>query len=234
MLLPQILGTQLPSVQQKSAPSADSTVTALTPQNVNISLQYLDQLLSPAQEAPLPNTRNDHGFPEWHGGSANLKAGNSLLHRLAFIGIRYVDAQETSTSDPVVTPAALEGIVRTQFSSSSQLQTTQRIKLLKQYEVLRDLAFIGAKNGGFSCQEALRLALDTAVLSDGPFQGPGDDVIDQAARNMLSSIAYEPQAAAAWESRHNKQLKGSTRVLQHLLAVHPQHFRPVLSSRLPS
>lgn len=231
VLLPQILGTQLPSILQKTATSADSTVIVLSNQNTKIALEYLDSLLSSTQESPLEIRKNDHGFPEWHAGSVNLQASNSQLHNLASIGLKYVDAADKSTVDPVVPPAALEYIARTQFSNSSHLQTAQRIKLLKQYEVLRELAFVGAANGGFSCEESLRLSLDTAVLSDGPFQGAGDETVDQAARNMLCCIACDAQAPAVWESRHNKQLKGSTRVLQHLLAVHPQHFRPILASR---
>lgn len=231
VLLPQILGTQLPSVLQKTAPPADSTVTPLSNQNIKTALEYLDSLLSPTQEAPLEVRKNDHGFPEWHAGSVNLQASNSQLHNLASIGLKYVDATDKHIVDPVIPPAALEGIARTQFSNSSHLQTAQRIKLLKQYEVLRELAFVGAANGGFSCEESLRLSLDTAVLSDGPFQGAGDETVDQAARNMLCCVACDPQAPAVWESRHNKQLKGSTRVLQHLLAVHPQHFRPIFATR---
>ena len=231
VLLPQILGTQLPSILQKTATSVDSTVIVLSNQNTKIALEYLDSLLSSTQESPLEIRKNDHGFPEWHAGSVNLQASNSQLHNLASIGLKYVDAADKSTVDPVVPPAALEGIARTQFSNSSHLQTAQRIKLLKQYEVLRELAFVGAANGGFSCEESLRLSLDTAVLSDGPFKGTGDEIVDQAARNMLCCVACDVQAPAVWESRHNKQLKGSTRVLQHLLAVHPQHFRPILASK---
>lgn len=231
VLLPQILGTQLPSVLQKSAPTNGSTVSPLGVQNTKIALEYLDNLLSSTHEAPLQIRKNDHGFPEWHAGSVNMQASNSQLHKLASIGLKYMDVTDKHVVDPVVPAAALEGIARTQFSNSSQLQTAQRIKLLKQYELLRELAFVGAANGGFSCEESLRLSLDTAVLSDGPFQGAGDETVDQAARNMLCCVACDAQAPAVWESRHNKQLKGSTRVLQHLLAVHPQHFRPILATR---
>lgn len=231
VLLPQILGTQLPSILQKSAPAADSAVTPIGAQNTKVALEYLDSLLSSTREAPLTTRTNDHGFPEWHAGSVNLQASNSQLYKLASIGLKYADVTDKHVVEPVVPPAALEGIARTQFSTSSQLQTAHRIKLLKQYELLRELAFVGAANGGFSCEESLRLSLDTAVLSDGPFQGPGDETVDQAASNMLCCIACDAQAPSVWESRHNKQLKGSTRVLQHLLAVHPQHFRPVLATR---
>lgn len=230
VLLPQVLGVQLPTVMQKTAPTVEPAVLVMSSQGINTSLQYLESLLSRSYEAPLQQQTNDHGFPEWHGGSANLGVSNSVLHRLAAIGLRYSEPDNTSMVEAVVPPAALEAIVRSQFSDSSHLQTAQRIKLLKQYEVLRELAFAGAQNGGFSCEEGIRLALDTAVLSDGPYEGAGDETVDQAARNMLSYIACDSQAAGVWESRHKQQLKGSTRVLQHLLHVYPNHFQPAQAS----
>ena len=132
--------------------------------------------------------------------------------------------------EAVIPPAALEAIVRSQFSESSHLQIAYRIRLLKQYEVLRELAFAGAKQGGFSCEESIRLALYTAVMSEGPYEGSGDESVDQAARNVLCCIACDSQAASVWESRHKQQLKGSTRVLQHLLHVYPRHFQPIQTS----
>ena len=230
VLLPQILGMQLPTVMQKTASTPEPAVLVMAPQGVNNALQYLESLLSKTHEAPLQQQTNDHGFPEWHGGSADLTASNSPLHRLSAIGLRYAEPDGTCTVEPVVPPAALEAIVRSQFSDSSHLQTAQRIKLLKQYEVLRELAFAGATDGGFSCEESIRLALDTAVLSDGPYEGSGDETVDQAARNMLSCIAHDSQAATVWESRHKQQIKGSARVLQHLLHVYPSHFQPVQAS----
>ncbi|KAL3154375.1 hypothetical protein ABBQ32_013852 [Trebouxia sp. C0010 RCD-2024] len=230
VLLPQIIGTQLPTVLQKTAPLSESAVLVMTPIGINVSLDYIQGLLNIAQEAPLQQQTNDHGFPEWHGGSANLCASNSLLHRLACIGLRYSGEGGTSIVEPVVPPAALDAIVRSQFTDSSHLQIAQRIKLLKQYEVLRELAFAGSQAGGFDCKESLRLALDTAVLSDGPYEGPGDETVDQAARNILACIAEDSQAAQVWETRHKQQLRGSTRVLQHLLHVYPKHFQPLLAT----
>lgn len=230
VLLPQILGMQLPTVLQKSVAPLESAILVMTPMGINVSLDYIQGLLNIAQEAPMQQQTNDHGFPEWHGGSANLRSSNSLLHRLACIGLRYSVDGGTSTVEPVVPPAALDAIVRSQFSDSSHLQTAQRIKLLKQYEVLRELAFAGSHAGGFDCKESLRLALDTTVLADGPYEGPGDETVDQAARNILACIAEDSQAAQVWESRHKQQLRGSTRVLQHLLHVYPKHFEPLLAT----
>lgn len=230
VLLPQIIGMQLPTIMQKAAPSPDSAVLVMAPAGINTALDYLQALLNTAQEPPMQQQTNDHGFPEWHGGSANLRSSNSILHRLACIGLRYSTSDGSSTVEPVVPPAALEAIIRSQFADSSHLQTAQRIKLLKQYELLRELAFAGARAGAFDCEESLRLALDTAVLSDGSFEGPGDETVDQAARNILSCIAEDSQAARVWESRHKQQLKGSARVLQHLLHVYPKHFQGVLAT----
>ena len=231
VLLPQIIGTLLPTVMQKAAaPSAESAVLVMAPTGINTALDYLQALLNTAQEPPLQQQTNDHGFPEWHGGSANLRSSNSVLHRLACIGLRYSETDGSSTVLPVVPPAALEAIIRSQFSDSSHLQTAQRIKLLKQYELLRELAFAGARCGAFDCQESVRLALDTAVLSDGSFEGPGEETVDQAARNILSCLAEDSRAAGVWESRHKQQLKGSTRVLQHLLHVYPKHFQGELAT----
>ena len=230
VLLPQIIGMQLPTVIQKTAIPAESAVLVMNPFGINVSLDYIQGLLNLAQEAPLQQQTNDHGFPEWHGGSANLSSSNSQLHRLSSVGLRYSGAGGTSTVEPVVPPAALDAIVRSQFSDSSHLQTAQRIKLLKQYEVLRELAFAGSQAGGFNCKDGVRLALDTAVLSDGPYEGSGDETVDQAARNILACIAEDNQAVNVWEVRHKQQLKGSTRVLQHLLHVHPRHFQPLLAT----
>lgn len=230
VLLPQILGIQLPSVMQRSASTAEPAVLVMAPQGISTSLVYLDSLLSRSHEAPTQQQTNDHGFPEWHGGSANLRPSNSMLHRLAAIGLRYSEPDNTSMVEAVVPPAALEAIVRSQFSDSSHLQTAQRIKLLKQYEVLRELAFAGAESGGFSCEEGVRLALDTATLSEGPYEGVNDETVDQAARNMLCCIAKDSQSASVWESRHKQQLKGSTRVLQHLMHAYPNHFQPIQAS----
>ena len=230
VLLPQIIGTQLPTVAQKAGTPAESAVLVMAPIGINVALDYLQGLLNKAQEAPLQQQTNDRGYPKWHGGSADLRSSNSLLHRLASVGLRYSSTDGSSTVEPVVPPAALEAITRSQFSDSSHLQTAQRIKLLKQYEVLRELAFTGSRQGGFDCEESLRLALDTAVLSDGPYEGLGDETLDQCARNILSCVAAESDAAIVWESRHKQQLKGSTRILQHLLHVYPKHFQPVLAT----
>ena len=230
VLLPQILGMQLPSVMQKTASGAEPAVLIMTPQGIGTSLDYLAGLLSSTHEPPLQQHTNDHGFPEWHGGSANLGASNSVLHRLSAIGLHYPEPDNTHMVEAVVPPAALEAIVRSQFSESSHLLIKHRIRLLKQYEVLRELAFAGARQGGFSCEESIRLALDTAVMSEGPYEGGGDESMDQAARNVLCCIAYDSQAATVWESRHKQQLKGSTRVLQHLLHVYPRHFQPIQTS----
>ena len=230
VLLPQIIGMQLPTVIQKAATPAGSAVLVMAPIGINVSLDYIQGLLNMAQEAPMQQRTNDHGFPEWHAGSANLSSSNSQLHRLASVGLRYSTADGASTVEPVVPPAALDAIVRSQFSEGSHLQTAQRIKLLKQYEVLRELALAGSQAGGFNCNDGVRLALDTAVLADGPFEGPGNETVDQAARNILACIAQDNQAAHVWEVRHKQQLKGSTRVLQHLLAVYPRHFHPLLAT----
>ncbi|DBB03869.1 TPA: hypothetical protein ACH3X1_012957 [Trebouxia sp. C0004] len=230
VLLPQILGMQLPSVMQKTAPAAEPAVLVMASQGISTALDYLDGLLRSTHEPPLQQHTNDHGFPEWHGGSANLGASNSVLHRLSVIGLRYPEPDKTHMVEAVVPPAALEAIIRSQFSESSHLKIAYRIRLLKQYEVLRELAFAGAKQGGFSCEESIRLALDTAVMSEGPYEGSADESVDQAARNMLCCIACDSQAATVWESRHKQQLKGSTRVLQHLLHVYPRHFQPIQTS----
>ena len=104
---------------------------------------------------------NDHGLPEWDAGTATLKQGHySPLHRAAAHGVRYSmpgaphdqraasgvkaeDPQQKHNVMAVVPPGALEIIVRTMFSRQALLQTAQRIKLLKQYEVLRELGFTG-------------------------------------------------------------------------------------------
>ena len=230
VLLPQIIGIQLPKVIQKMAAPAEPAVLVMNPIGINVSLDYIQGLLNMAQEAPMQQQTNDHGFPQWHGGSADLSSSNSLLHRLASVGLRYSEADKTTTVEPVVPPAALEAIVRSQFADSSHLQTAQRIKLLKQYEILRELAFAGSQAGGFDCKESLRLALDTATLLERPYEGAGDEELDQAARNILACIAEDSQAAHVWESRHKQQLKGSTRVLQHLFHVYPKHFHPLLAT----
>ena len=104
---------------------------------------------------------NDHGLPEWDAGTTTLKQGHySPLHRAAAHGIRYSmaaaphdqraapgvkaeDPQQKHNVVAVVPPGALEIIVRTMYSEQALLQTAQRIKLLKQYEVLRELGFTG-------------------------------------------------------------------------------------------
>lgn len=104
---------------------------------------------------------NDHGLPEWDAGTTTLKQGHySPLHRAAAHGISYSSlgvphegnaASGAKADDPqqkhnvmaVVPPGALEIIVRTMYSEQALLQTAQRIKLLKQYEVLRELGFTG-------------------------------------------------------------------------------------------
>ena len=126
----------------------------------------------PASCAPLHGTQgcscthtlqvtSDHGLPEWDAGTTTLKQGHySPLHRAAAHGLRCSmpgaphdqraasgakaeDTQQKHSVLAVVPPGALEIIVRTMFCEQALLQTAQRIKLLKQYEVLRELGFTG-------------------------------------------------------------------------------------------
>ena len=43
--------------------------------------------------------------------------------------------------------------------------------------------------------------------------------MQQAARNVVACLLHDDDAFMAWQTRHKHQLRGSTRVLQHLLQV---------------
>ena len=74
----------------------------------------------------------------------------------------------------------------------------------------------GIKSGGFPISEAVRLALETAALGEGPIEAAQQDsVTNEAATRMAAYLgAAFPATAAAWKSRHKHQLRGSARVLQ--------------------
>lgn len=60
--------------------------------------------------------------------------------------------------------------------------------------------------------------------------GPGDDMVSIAAENLLSCLQRDPECFQAWAVSHKKQIKGSCRILQHLLHVSPKNFLDLLKS----
>ena len=138
---------------------------------------------SRAAPAHILQVTNDHGLPEWDAGTTTLKQGHySPLHRAAAHGIRYSmpgtpndqraasgakaeDPQQEHNVLAVVPPGALEIIVRTMYSEQALLQTAQRIKLLKQYEVLRELGFTGGLRMSFCGTFHERCALNDPLIS---------------------------------------------------------------------
>lgn len=72
---------------------------------------------------------------------------------------------------------------------------------------------------GFSCSEELQLALESAAQAASEAASNGDETVKQAARNVVACLLHDDAAFMAWQTRHKHQLRGSTRVLQHLLQV---------------
>ena len=75
---------------------------------------------------------------------------------------------------------------------------------------------------GFSCSEELRLALESAAQAASKAASDADETVQQAARNVVACLLHDDAAFMAWQTRHKHQLRGSTRVLQHLLQVASQ------------
>ena len=78
---------------------------------------------------------------------------------------------------------------------------------------------LAGAQAGFSCSEELQLALESAAQAASEAASNGDETVQQAARNVVACLLHDDAAFMAWQTRHKHQLRGSTRVLQHLLQV---------------
>lgn len=198
VLLPQLLGADLPGAAKAGAASP----TPLSAAGATTCVAFLATLVGGSGEAAL---------------MASASAGLSVP--------ALAEDDGSAVTHPVVPSEALEAVVRSCFSAQPPLATATRMQLLRLYETLREAALAGADGGGFDVAQWSRLAIDSAGASPGGYEGEGDELVAQAARNVVSCVLIGggtsgEAAGEAWVSRHKNQLKGSTRVLVHLLATH--------------
>ncbi len=120
---------------------------------------------------------------------------------------------------PTVAPAMVEAAARLALGGAAAPEvprpTLERVAALQPR--LAALAAAAGPQQRQHFEEWLSAALETAGGASTGAHGAGDALVAAAASSVLSCLAAEPACYAAWESAHKKQLKGSARVLQHLL-----------------
>jgi hypothetical protein len=122
--------------------------------------------------------------------------------------------------EAVVAPAMVEAASRLGLGAAAAAPEVPRATLERLAQLQPRLSALAAAAGPLQRQHYecwLLAALETAGAAASPPHGAGDAVAAAAAASVLGCLAAEPACYALWEAKHKAQLKGSARVLQHLL-----------------
>uniref|UniRef100_A0A061R9P1 Uncharacterized protein n=1 Tax=Tetraselmis sp. GSL018 TaxID=582737 RepID=A0A061R9P1_9CHLO len=152
-------------------------------------------------------------------------SASSAARAAAAAGLRTPD----SMTAPVVPNGTIDTVARGLFGGDLELaepgskpkgvpSRAVRESLEELIPALRELSSEGASADGFSAEEELVIALQTAAESKGPFEGPGSRLVAECATSVVTALLASDHAFSTWEEKHKKSIRGSSRVLQNLAA----------------
>lgn len=205
ILLPQLLGSPL----QNPALLKGKSKKKARPQ------YHLDSKSS--QQAALVLDRGLNGGSKTFAISPTVQAAGNT-------GLQYMEGGCEMT-EPIVSLRTLDQILILIHTSRSVPQ-----KIVKAIAALASTfrCFAYSSAGPPSLQSFVPLTLAFAARSDGGYLGPGDKVVAEAARNLISCLQEDPECFEVWAVSHKKEIKGSCRILQHLLHEQPREFLDML------
>lgn len=96
------------------------------------------------------------------------------------------------------------------------------------YPTLRSLAFACASHTAL--HDFLKFSLEFAAKSEGGYLGRGDRIVDEATENVIRCLLNDSECFDVWTTKHKGQIRGSCRVLQHLLHAPSPSFQKLLAT----
>lgn len=133
----------------------------------------------------------------------------------------------TEMRESIVSLAAMDIMLSIVHSSTSApLQITKTLKA----HCTEFRQFALAVKSPALLQAVVPLALAFAGKSEGGYMGPGDEMVSVAAENLVTCLQHDLECFEVWAVNHKKQIKGSCRILQHLLHASPKAFTDMMKS----
>lgn len=135
--------------------------------------------------------------------------------------------QGNEVSEPIISLSTLSTIQCALFLDSENRIPERILSYLKGlYPTLRSLAFSTASTSDL--QSFIKTSLEFAARSESPFIGAGDIVVSEATENIIGCLSVDKECFEIWTTKHKGQIRGSCRVLQHLLHTSPKSFRQLM------
>ncbi|GMH39972.1 hypothetical protein BSKO_07876 [Bryopsis sp. KO-2023] len=214
VLLPQLVGCppQNPALKKGKGKKKQAPKTSE-------SLYVLEKKISHMVASALDQGMN---------GGAGSMAPSSAVRSAGKTGIKFNDGG-SEMQEPVVSLPALDIILSVVYSSASV--PPQIAKTLKTYSSeFRQFAL--AVKSPAVLQAFVPLTLAFAGKSEGGYMGPGDEMVSIAAENLMTCLQHDLECFEVWAVNHKKQIKGSCRILQHLLHASPKKFTDLTRSSI--
>lgn len=206
VILPQLLGVDLEQAKNKKGKGKkEAQMYVLDPKNYTIVADCLKR-----------------------GVSGDSKSGFSpKIREAAKEGLK-MKCKGTEVTEPVVSLSSLNKI---QCAICLDLTVPIPSQILSQlndlYPTLRSLAFSSASHSAL--HDFLKSSLDFAAKSEGGYLGKGDRIVDEATENIIGCLLKDSDCFDVWTTKHKGQIRGSCRVLQHLLHSPPRSFQKLMS-----
>lgn len=165
--------------------------------------------------------------------------GSTLLSDPAIAGSAESGRSTSGNSDvplsngqsvPVVPAVYVEAVSRSVDDSCTSLARPIKSRLQAMHLLLVDVAATSAIPQQYS--EWLPMALETASLSTAAPEGEGDALVARAAASVVLCLEHDDACFRVWELKHRGHIKGSARVLQHLLHCYSHSQAGPLMDRL--
>ncbi|CAD7695588.1 unnamed protein product [Ostreobium quekettii] len=134
----------------------------------------------------------------------------------------------TQVNEPVVSLRSLDQVQCAIHLQHARLPVQVVTQLQDVYPAMRSIALSCASQK--SLHGFLKSSLEYAAKSEGGYLGRGDSIVEEAVENVITCLSRDPECFDVWTTKHRGQIRGSCRVLQHLLHAEPASFRNLLSS----
>ncbi|CAD7701105.1 unnamed protein product [Ostreobium quekettii] len=139
-----------------------------------------------------------------------------------------VKCDGTEVTEPIISLTSLDLLRSAIHLHHARVPPRVLSQLQEAYPVLRSIALSSASRS--STHVFLKCSLEFASKTEGGVLGQGDAAVSEAAENVIACLAKDAECFEVWTTKHKGHIRGSCRILQHLLHAPPASFRKLLSS----